>query len=754
MDLFSQPIEMFEKRAAGATMPEDPNAWPQEIIQELYKQVPFMTDFSPHVEMDKVDGEKGYGFGNIAVTPRTEAQHTDSPAAMASAGLRQVRIPIVIKDGKLAPIDLMVTTDSKILPLTESRLRSAIFRPQAFDVTSRTPGDQSMIGQLYPPYRQNVGGGGTALSSGMGEKNSSALEEFLQEKKAAFKYEDYETSDPVEQMQDPKFVRHLDAIGKGTYAHEGKIPKKGTAEHKNLVSVHQRWLRAPSEKQISAVEKGVQKTGSILTHIAATMNESDVTRVSDALEDPDLRLAYEKNSAASLEALTTILEAEPDKLASVHSFVRPTVVQLVSNGIDNYTVKTANHRYWNPVVETMGRGEAIQRFGTELVKAADMNGAATEAEGAETVTPEPDSDMQSMSPVLEFGLYKTMTSEGKEMIGYVIPNIIDIDGTELPLSLFTNGSHASVQSDIMGVPIPGASADLPSSDTPGGYGSFFVVEGDTVKATIPMELNASGSMPDQPTTFQGETFDGRPVQVSMQPNIQIVIGSEDGKMLVPMSWSWLPLAQSDAVALVGGEDQFDKGASARQHFASIEIRSDGTSFSLQGPALDKVASADSQLIGIDDAMFLLAGLGVEQSHGISKLAEASRGQEPIRVKIGRALRMAHDVRAEVVKEASMLADVTVRLRRVLIKEASVLPDPEAVDTVLSLGFINPENLTAFISYLPQIDDAQSKLCELLFGARVGLNEVPETALQSSIRGVEEVIEGLKTLAFQGPPSSN
>ena len=70
-------------------------------------------------------------------------------------------------------------------------LRQALFRPQAFDVTSRTPGDQSMIGQLYPPYRQNYGfgGGGIAMNAagGMGigkvgmklGSATSALEAYL-----------------------------------------------------------------------------------------------------------------------------------------------------------------------------------------------------------------------------------------------------------------------------------------------------------------------------------------------------------------------------------------------------------------------------------------------------------------------------------------------------------------------------------------------------------------------------------------------
>ena len=84
-----------------------------------------------------------------------------------------------------------------------------------------------------------------------------------------------------------------------------------------------------------------------------------------------------------------------------------------------------------------------------------------------------------------------------------------------------------------------------------------------------------------------------------------------------------------------------------------------------------------------------------------------------------------------------------------MKEAALIPDPTAVDTVLSLGFINPENIMTFVSYLPTLEDSQAKMCDLLLAARVGLTDVSSTALERAIRSTEEAVEGLKVLAFQG-----
>ena len=84
----------------------------------------------------------------------------------------------------------------------------------------------------------------------------------------------------------------------------------------------------------------------------------------------------------------------------------------------------------------------------------------------------------------------------------------------------------------------------------------------------------------------------------------------------------------------------------------------------------------------------------------------------------------------------------------LFKEAAVIPDPVAVDTVLSLGFLNPENLGIFISYMPTLDEAQHKMCELILATRLGLREIPVSALEKAVRTTEQALEGLKVLAFQ------
>lgn len=813
--LFFEPTLEFEKTSAQTQLPEDPNAWPHEVLQELYKQAPYVADFSPHVVMEKVDGEQGYGLGHVEIANQSEIQTATSPEMSAAAGVRQVRVPIVIKDGMLQPFDLLVSDDSKVLPLTETRLRAAIFRPQSFDVTSRTPGDQSMIGQLYPPYRQNMGfgGGGTTMNVGMG-KEGSALEQYLtpkvadslrgtptgykggyvlnhlnsqaksaktpnekssaQKKLKAFEswatdegheFDDYSGYDHSWEHGLPKTAGAFQDFGDqfldADYLHATEGSKQGRGGKKMASSPHRpgfvdEFIQKHASATVQAATNSFIKRAGLLSAILPTINESDLFAFKRAITDPELQPTLFKNAAAVTPSIQLLLEApERPKFASaLLGMVHPTVVQL-KRVDEGYRVKAASHLYWEPVVQTIDRGEAVQRFGEKVVLAADLSGAVTMADGADAMEPpaeEHDSDMAGAGPVTEPGLYKVQTPEGEEVVGYAIPNLIDIDGTALPLTLFTNGSVATVQTDVVGVPVPGEQLDLPSADVPRGRGVFATSEGpDGPQATVPLTISATlaGIGEGEPMSYRAESFSGEDVLVSCQPNIQTVTGTEDGKMLVPAHWEWIPLDKADEVAVESQEDGL-KMASLERDLASVRLVSGGGgTYSLRGAHVEKLAHDEREMLGIDDTMFLLAGLGVDQDYGVRKIAEATPGLAPVRVRVGREIKLASDERYAAMERARVIVDSFPLTRTQLFKEAATLGDPTAVDTVLSLGFLNPENLMTFVSYLPVLEDAQAKICDILLASRLGkLIDTPEGAIERSVRSLEAVLEGLKALAFQ------
>jgi hypothetical protein len=93
----------------------------------------------------------------------------------------------------------------------------------------------------------------------------------------------------------------------------------------------------------------------------------------------------------------------------------------------------------------------------------------------------------------------------------------------------------------------------------------------------------------------------------------------------------------------------------------------------------------------------------------------------------------------------LLHEIAYGLRKDLVKEASVISDPNTVDAVLSLNFINEESLG---NYIENIDEMRKVVCELsklLVASRLGLSDIDETATKNSITGLEDVIKGLDNI---------
>ena len=735
MPLFHAPKIDFMKTAAETALPEDPNMWQDEVLQEIYKQVPYLADFALEVVMETVDGERGYGLGHVEVTSKSEAPMTSPPEQQEAAGIRKARIPVIIKDGKLTPFDVVITDDAKAMPLTESRMRQAMFRPHAFDVTSKTPGDQSMIGQLYPPYRQNYGfgGGGVAMSAGMGGKTAS--------KKIA-SLDDY-----MEHLADE--YKATQAMSDLTAAAE-KVASTGS---KVDVKVEKKPLAKLESEAKDEKDSCGYKMGSILEAVLPTANVSDLHNFKSSLLEHGVKEAYLLN-AATYEAVERISKAEPTtvekRAAAILSSIKPSVFQVVKLA-DGYQIKTATHLAWRPFIEHVDRGELVRRVGVKVALAADMSGSATVG-ADEGIAEDAEQPPVPAGPISAPGMYLVKSTDGSDLTGVVIPNLIDIDGKALPISLFTDGSSATVQSDMVGVPIGEYSppATVPAEQAQ-GHGCFYIEYGGIPCATLPLTLGATLAGNEEEggmSKFDAETFDGRPVQVSVQPYVQQVV-NVDGLMLIPQTWSWMPLDQAAEVEI--SETATDaKTASMKHALSTIQVvAGSADSFAVRGHTVDKLAMDERQFLNQDECLFLLVGLGARPDYAQQKMAHALGTGTPQQMHITHALKLAGEVSGESYLNAERFLSEVPQYRHRMWKEAAAITDPVAVDSVLSLGFINPENLATYVGYLPTLDEAQRRLCELLIGARLGMRELSEGAIERAIRAMEDVIEGLKVIAFQG-----
>jgi hypothetical protein len=85
------------------------------------------------------------------------------------------------------------------------------------------------------------------------------------------------------------------------------------------------------------------------------------------------------------------------------------------------------------------------------------------------------------------------------------------------------------------------------------------------------------------------------------------------------------------------------------------------------------------------------------------------------------------------------------LKKDLVKEASAISDPDAVDVVLSLNFINENSLSGFIENIGEMRRILSELSKMLVASRLGLSDLDESAIKKSMEGLDEVINGLENI---------
>jgi len=673
----------FEKTAAEVPLPPDPNRWPQEIHQELYKQLPFIADFSPTIEMVKVDAEKGYAMGRVMVMSPTQLHPDTPPDALQSAGIRRVWIPIVVREMKLAPLDIFASEDGELLPLTEARFRQALFRPQPFDVTATSPGDTSMINQLFPPYRQQYGfGGGGVVTDG----------------------------------------------GKMAAA---KACCKECGKESCLCR---------------------EKTG-MLAKIAHTITPHDLQKFSGFLSAPEHRALYKEAGLYTAPAIQHLLAVKPqtaEKVASALADSLPPNVVQVTRAAGAYRVKTANANFFEPQETWMDRGAVVAGFGEKVALGADLSGSVTMSDAPETGAEGPAPAAQAVQ-VSQFGAYQVQAVAGEKMTGFVFPNLLDVDNTPLPIALFVSDTGAMLQAEVAGVPIPSLAENLPQlhlGGHPKGTGVFVRETAQGLEATIPFDVQASLTA-EGDVSFMASTFDGRSFEVSIQPQIQELV-VEGQRLLVPDGFQWMPVGQLNPVPLLSSPSDIS-AAQVAEKTGSVHVVLRGlgpNSYSISGAPVAKVAYELREGVSIDDTMFLLATVGVAPTDAVVKMAEALSAQAPIYVPCTRAVTPLDEALSASREKAASIMAALPQLRAELWKEAAGIQDPTAVDTILSLGFINPENMATFVDSLPQLEQTQRRLCDLLLAVRLGMPNIEASPLERCIKTLDEVISGLKLMAFK------
>lgn len=492
--------------------------------------------------------------------------------------------------------------------------------------------------------------------------------------------------------------------------------------------------------------------GSLCQAISGTLNESDFAAFNNEFADPQVRRMIEKNASvmSCLARLTEKPLVSTEKLASAAaSAFKPgtDVVQVRPDGY-GYIIKVSGAPQGVAPQETkVTAQQAQQALPQEMLQTADQQGAAT----VTNVQAAPDPLQEQAVPVTQFGIYKvTDAATGKQIVGFVLPTLFDpVTGQPTQTKLFTNGSQYAVQPEIVGA-LVGVSHNLPLPQKPEvrGFGVFVKGNEKAVIATVPYTVITKVTVEGR-GYFAAQDMNGQDIRIIPSEGLASPVASSPTEIAIPADYKFLPL--DNPVQLAAGQELM-KAAQANAYETMVEIRAWDGGCRLDGPVFDKVGSGEHNLA---DGAFWLAAAGMPQNMSVAVFEKAASTGQPVRMFGLQPLSTREEYLVESMKEAAVdMLDVQIPKRVNLLKEvsaisfdkrASAMVDTASVDAVLSLNFLNPENVDTFVEYLPQLEEASTKLAGVVLAAQVGLQSIPKTAAVRALFALEDVITGLKSL---------
>lgn len=722
MDLFLVPQDVDSSEKVAGTpvrLSDDDARWPQEITAEAYRTFPFLSDADLRVEMTRTDPSAGVGVGRVLVrkaSPRMDVPMPDSSPII---------LPVVIRGGELEPLDI-ATDGKRYFPATRKRLEEHLLQPEALTVGPNVENlvdTSSYFSDLIPPGRNYHGAypGGGAMKTGSASLSAALLP--------------YCDDDQLLHMRtavgsDPTSFLKLQTSVPGLMS---KIAEAAPREKEEF----DLWSQLP------ATVFQLEKVG---TH---------KMRVTWANRNAFKKMAQD----IPMEQANQLFPEEMLQQAGPPGML-PQGAPPEMQGI--------------PAPE-----EGMPPGGPEEGAPPPQEGAPPEAPAFSTEAPVnlpvlPRHD--PTSPIKDVGEYIVFAPDGTTLSGWGCGRVLNFDGSESGMSVFSNGAISAVQPAIAGART-GAGLLPPTTRTPQGLGCFVVRIDGEIQVYSPVEIQSSMATPDGRMGYVCQTFTGEQLSFQAIPEVRRMSPMGEGVYAMPETYEFLPL-QGMTELLQPGQIVKQAQMSLMKNPLYLSCAGPHT-YHLEGPPVASLPTEEHMGLEKKAARFLLVTCGVHPQQAEEKLAEAARvmgdlvplpGLRSIIYgppvlnstlqKFAAAKEALPDFRGPVlVKEAAAIAACMGNMRdkygdyvtlsnaffKIAFQEG--LPEYETVDSVLSLGLVNKDSVDIFCRQKEQLEESLSTLCSLLMFARLGAPNMPEISLERCISAFEDVLESLKVLPF-------
>lgn len=633
----------FEKVAAKILLGDNPSTYPSELIANLYKQHPYLGKYQVNISIEGQDPSMGYMYGVFLVSHASDVPPEPGVKRMgevisqgqpsAPDPAKSIRIPIIVENKRAYSFDVFISPDGRFLPLSESRVSSALFDASPFAVAPspspvQAPGTPSMP----------VGAEGKEAPMNATTKMASAL------------------FPSIDREEVKGFV--------------SEISKQ--QELKNAYDINPVFS--------DSLKRLVDKSGSV---------------------------AVKKTASAEFTSA---------------------VVTKTSGG---FAIQTSNGFEIGPEV-TVSNKEAESALPVEIRQQVIKTGSAL-------MSPEDNEGLddigftEGLSEAVDSGIYSVMTKTGKAQRAAVIKGVTRLDGSVSDSCLVVGESGAAYQEKVAGVRCADLDTTKISGQDPVGEGVFILKTSGAILEPVKV-LHTVYEGGERSFAYSHPLRGIGHLKVAA---VKDIVSVDETTQLIPEDFAFVPLSfgvryASDTVAM-------DKIASRKSRINSVSIVSDGSEYSFRGANIDESGLAN---LTYNEALLTLSDMGDTPDGAYEKLAQAKRGKTPLfSANPVEAIKVAESTDSEVV-------EITNLIRHNFVKEAATFTNGETVDSVLSLNFITPENVSGYIDSIPAFEESSSKLAELLVGVRLGLSDVPEAAVSSALSGLERAITGLKKLQIR------
>jgi hypothetical protein len=662
-------------------VPDNPERWAEVLTTFLREQYPDTAKLPITVEFRKRDDQTGTCIGALHVTDE--------------GATKSLFVPFVIKKFSLCPLDIWMDPKSQdVHPLTKDTFKEVFFVESPADGLDQRPtdstgtyfNDPSMWNTNYPPLqgRYSYASAGYPILDQLSDTFTKTDGDL---------FKDY-------LRQNPHLVVKLARAGHGELIE--KLARKTYVNENNYTDAALNLIPTTAV----SVKKEDYDTYSILSCVEGLFDTAQVVRM---------------NTDACAKFLSKIVGRPQDIL----------------NELDQEGEKMLVIRKPAP--------------GVFLYDASE--------EGPEEAS--------------SFSLYRVKTKSGLQVDGVVVPKVVDFSGKKKSYKLFISKTHCSMQPSIAGIELKGIDRKDPMKKIleprdirVGQTGCFLYIEHGEALATEPVTVKAIEEFgPITVMDLTGKVFKVRrgygdyftkEEKEAREPKAQMMPGmgkqpkrvyldahgmleTRKDHFVIPEKMMWIPM-EGFADVSATPKDWLMKEAGRKMEHNPLTIRWTGVVYEASGADLPKLAMDERQ------TKLLLANTGcsVEKIAAIMKRAKkmgkaSIHGAEKLKPKAGKVSAVA----ATIAKIASIAKSLKVNL----IKEAAEIADEDTatVDALLSLNFLNPDNMAKFVAYKPIFDKVLDYLAELVLASRLGLKDINEGSAVSAMHKLQEVVEGLHRL---------